>query len=96
MEILRGMISTAEAMELSSYSAAHLRRLLADGKIKGHKMGPRFTVYSRDSIMEYLASDGPLRTWAKNPAAAAESRRLSAISKAASKAVSQATEGPTQ
>lgn len=46
-------ITTREAAELSQYSAAHLRELIRDGKIKAQKFGEVWQI-DRDSLLAYV------------------------------------------
>ena len=51
--IMPDWITTAEAARLSGYTAAHLRELIRDGKIKAQKFGEVWQV-DRASLLTYV------------------------------------------
>jgi len=49
------MVTVSEAAERHKLSRTHIRRLVADGVLKGKKIGPVWTVDER-SLTRYLAA----------------------------------------
>lgn len=64
---MQGYISVKEASRKSGLSGAQIRKLLAEGKLKGRKIGSYWAVES-NSLEEYTASNrkpGPQKGFKK-------------------------------
>jgi excisionase family DNA binding protein len=64
--ITAGWITTAEAAELTGYSAPYMRQLVKKGRIKGRKVS-RDWLLNRESLLRYKARMDALGTAKHNP-----------------------------